>query len=208
MKARDPGNCPQINDRIPFVTIALPNSKKMLQADRIEHPDYIIANKLKVDYLFYITNQIMNPCIQFFELITDRLGAIFNQIIEKETTRNEKMFDQKARIVGLKKLQKYGITVNEKNPDEDWDPDADFVTNTKSKSSIQVDEMLASHSINKSTIARAKKQDKIAKNKDKSNGLATTKRKNKVLDLLIAEMNEKMDNIESINLDDILSKMN
>jgi DNA polymerase elongation subunit (family B) len=204
MKARDPGNCPQINDRIPFVTIALPNSKKMLQADRIEHPDYIIANKLKVDYLFYITNQIMNPCIQFFELITDKLGLIFNEIIDKETDRNEKMFDQKARVAGLKKLEKFGITVSENKNNDDWDPDAGFAS--KTKSSIPVDEMLAAHSVNKLTASRAKKEAKIAKATTKSVGY--TKRKNKVLDLLIAEMNENMDNIKSINLDDILSKMN
>jgi len=209
IKARDLGNCPQINDRIPFVTVALPNSKKMLQADRIEHPDYIIANNLKVDYLFYITNQIMNPCIQFFELITDRLGLIFKQIIDKETDRNEKMFDQKARVTGLKKLEKYGIISNKTIPEEDWDPDAEFIINHKLNSSIQVDEMLVSHTINRSTIARAKKDmQKMKDVKKKSTSLVTTRRKNKVLDLLISEMNEKVENIESINLDDILSKMN
>ena len=203
MKIRDPGNCPQINDRIPFVTVAHENSKKMLQADRIEHPDYIIANKLKVDYLFYITNQIMNPCIQFFELITDELGDIFNQIIKTENNRNEKMFDQKARVAGLKKLKKYGIvskdSISKNNEDDDWDPDSEFVN--KSKSKLPVDELLASHSVNNATIARAKKD----KNKIKS--VNYTKRKNKALDMLISEMNEKLENIESNTLDDILSKI-
>ncbi len=206
MKARDPGACPQINDRIPFVTVALENSKKLLQADRIEHPDYIIANNLKVDYLFYITNQIMNPCIQFFELITDKLPAMFNEIIQKETVRNEKMFDQKARKAGIKKLEKYGITMDQADNSgvDDWDPDSSF--KTKSKSSLEVDTMLADWSINKSVIAKAKKEAKAAKKTQKS--VNYNKRKNKVLDMLVAEMNEKIENISSTNLDDILSKIN
>jgi DNA polymerase elongation subunit (family B) len=183
MKARDPGNCPQINDRIPFVTVALENSKKLLQADRIEHPDFITANNLKVDYLFYITNQIMNPCIQFFELITDKLPAIFNEIIQKETIRNEKMFDQKARKAGIKKLEKYGITLDQDQTTDDWDPDASF----KSKSNLPIDSMLADWSINKSMQAKAKKQAKTAKQTKKTDNY--TKRKNKVLDMLVAEMN-------------------
>ena len=38
---------------------------RVLQGDSIEHPDYIKENNLQVDYLFYLTNQIMNPTIQF-----------------------------------------------------------------------------------------------------------------------------------------------
>lgn len=205
IKARDPGACPQINDRIPFVTVALENSKKMLQADRIEHPDYIIANNLKVDYLFYITNQIMNPCVQFFELITDKLPAMFNEIIQKETARNEKMFDQKARKAGIKKLEKYGITMDQaaNSGADDWDPDAGFA---KSKSALPVDTMLADWNVNKSVIAKARKEAKAAKQTAKS--VNYTKRKNKVLDMLVAEMNEKIENINSTGLDDILSKLN
>ncbi len=205
MKARDPGACPQINDRIPFVTVALENSKKLLQADRIEHPDYINANNLKVDYLFYITNQIMNPCIQFFELITDKLPAIFNEIIQKETTRNEKMFDQKARKAGIKKFEKYGITMDQTQDQgvDDWDPDASF--KNKSKSALPIDSMLADWSVNKSIKAKATKAAKVASQATKTQTF--NKRKNKVLDMLVAEMNEKVENISSIGLDDILSKI-
>jgi DNA polymerase elongation subunit (family B) len=63
---RDPGNKPQVNDRIPFVYIAVPNAK--LQGDRIENPDYIVENNLQIDSLHYITNQIMNPVLQLYAL--------------------------------------------------------------------------------------------------------------------------------------------
>ena len=63
---RDPGNKPQVNDRIPFVYINVPDAK--LQGDRIENPDYIVENKLPIDSLHYITNQIMNPVLQLYAL--------------------------------------------------------------------------------------------------------------------------------------------
>ena len=66
MAERDLGNKPQVNDRIPFIYIDITSGTKSLatsklQGDKIEHPDYIIQNKLKPDYEHYITNQIMKP---------------------------------------------------------------------------------------------------------------------------------------------------
>ena len=93
MAERDPGNKPRSNDRIPYVYITLPDSalyryktllkkdengipikkrfkNKILQGDRIEHIDYVRKHpeKCKIDYKFYITNQIMNPVIQVMDL--------------------------------------------------------------------------------------------------------------------------------------------
>ena len=80
MSQRDPGNKPQSNDRVPFVYIEV-DRKVKLQGERVEHPQYIKENKLKIDYLFYITNQIMKPAIQFLELITKNPEAIFKKYI-------------------------------------------------------------------------------------------------------------------------------
>lgn len=84
IKERDPGNVPQLNDRIPFITIE--NNKKILQSHKIENPDYIKQNNLKIDYLFYLTNQIKNPAIQFLELIMDQslISELFNDISNKK----------------------------------------------------------------------------------------------------------------------------
>jgi DNA polymerase elongation subunit (family B) len=89
MSIRDPGNKPQLNDRIPYAYIQVKRSKNkdVLQGDLIEHPDYIIKNNLKLDYLFYITNQIMNPTIQFFELMMDKPEKIFANAIQKEINK-------------------------------------------------------------------------------------------------------------------------
>ena len=67
MGERDPGNKPQLFDRIPFAYIQT-KEKCLLQGDRIEHPDYIRQHKLKPDYEFYITNQILKPISQIFAL--------------------------------------------------------------------------------------------------------------------------------------------
>ena len=45
-----------------------PKPKKVLQGNRIEHPDYIQEKGLKLDYDFYISNQIMNPVKQVLDL--------------------------------------------------------------------------------------------------------------------------------------------
>ena len=68
MGVRDPGNKPAPGDRIPYVYIYT-NKKKELQGNKIEHPDYIRKNRLKIDYGFYITNQIMKPVLQIYSLV-------------------------------------------------------------------------------------------------------------------------------------------
>lgn len=91
MKVRDPGNCPQSNDRIQYAYIISSGNVK-LQGDRIEHIDYIVQNKLKIDYLFYITNQIIKPSVQFLELICDNPEeTIFKPYILSESNKNLKM---------------------------------------------------------------------------------------------------------------------
>jgi DNA polymerase elongation subunit (family B) len=68
MGIRDPGNKPGPGDRIPYVYI-LTKKKKDLQGNKIEHPDYIKQKKIKIDYGFYISNQIMKPVLQIYSLV-------------------------------------------------------------------------------------------------------------------------------------------
>lgn len=96
MKARDPGNAPVSNDRIPYVFV-VPNGPVNLQGDRIEHVDYVVQNKLKIDYLYYITNQIMKPALQFLELVAKNPKVMFDKVI---------MIEQNCRI-GVKPVMTY-----------------------------------------------------------------------------------------------------
>lgn len=87
---RDPGNCPQSGDRIEFAAVQLANvTRNTLQGERIETPQYIADKKLKIDYEFYMTNQIMNPALQFLSLAIPRADKIFEEF--KIRTENERM---------------------------------------------------------------------------------------------------------------------
>jgi DNA polymerase elongation subunit (family B) len=76
--ARDPGNKPSSGDRIPFVYINSSN-KKALQGEKIETPTFIAENNLKIDYSFYITNQIMKPVQQLFALVLEKIWEMQNK---------------------------------------------------------------------------------------------------------------------------------
>ena len=86
---RDPGNKPSTGSRVPYVYIQT-KGKIKLQGDRIESPSYIIKNKLKPDYTFYITNQIMKPVQQVF-------GLVLNQI--KEFNKVSAEFSRQKRLI-------------------------------------------------------------------------------------------------------------
>ena len=76
---RDPGNKPQVNDRIPFVYINTDDkSKNILQGDRIETPQFIKENKLMPNYQFYITNQIQKPVCQIYGLCVEQIPGYKN----------------------------------------------------------------------------------------------------------------------------------
>ena len=76
--ARDPGNKPCSGDRIPFVYINCLDTGA-LQGDKIETPQFIIENELKIDYSFYITNQIMKPVQQVFALVLEKIWIMQNK---------------------------------------------------------------------------------------------------------------------------------
>jgi len=74
MGKRDPGNKPSSGDRIPFVYIETKN-KNGLQGEKIEHPEFITKNKIRPNYAFYITNQIMKPVQQVFALVLEKMDS-------------------------------------------------------------------------------------------------------------------------------------
>lgn len=96
MEKRNGGVVYQSNERVEFVYI-VPERDTGLQCDRIEDPEYIIKNKLQIDYVYYIDHQIMNPAMQFLELITKDAENIFI----------DKMTFETARRKGMESLLKY-----------------------------------------------------------------------------------------------------
>jgi len=72
MEERDPGNKPQVGDRLAYLYVAERKGEKK-QGDKIEHVDYAREKGLKPDVEFYITNQIQNPVAQLFALALEQL---------------------------------------------------------------------------------------------------------------------------------------
>ena len=88
MAIRDPGNKPQINDRIPFAYVHRPRpvkGKKVLQGDMVDTPEYIKQHNMKVDYTHYIEKQVRKPASQILELIVtpSRVKRFFDGISSK-----------------------------------------------------------------------------------------------------------------------------
>ena len=112
MTLRNPGAAPQPNTRMPFAYIHV-NDKdkraimreprytskktkatKLMQGDMIEDPDYIIKNKMKLDYVFYITNQIEKPITQLMELFDNEFNKnVMKPIIKQAEARSKGFMD-------------------------------------------------------------------------------------------------------------------
>ncbi len=114
--ARDPGNKPGPGDRIPFVYIST-KDKKALQGEKIETPTFIIENKLKIDYSFYITNQIMKPVQQVFALVLEKIWEKNNkkpklnkfkkdvENLRKEYLDDTEKFEEKLEALRCKEIK-------------------------------------------------------------------------------------------------------
>ena len=107
MAERDPGNKPQVGDRIAYVFV---EGREGKQGDRIDHVDYVKSHNLKPDVEFYITNQIQNPVAQLFALKIEEVEGYkeprpsYKTLYEEEL---EKRGDsEEATLAVLKKKEK------------------------------------------------------------------------------------------------------
>jgi len=115
MGVRDPGNKPSVGDRIPFAYIHSAN-RKALQGERIEYPQFITENKLRIDYGHYITNQIMKPVLQVFSLVLEDMPNFKDKLVKKRKLASEiqkyreeiddtEKFDKKVEALRNKEVQ-------------------------------------------------------------------------------------------------------
>jgi DNA polymerase delta subunit 1 len=110
---RDPGNKPAVNDRIQYIYIK--NSEAKLQGDKIEIPEFIVENELEPDYLHYITNQIMKPVLQLYELCLTELNdykeehdyweKIEEELMKKDMYKDDKRRGNRLQNLRLRKVQ-------------------------------------------------------------------------------------------------------
>jgi DNA polymerase elongation subunit (family B) len=116
MTARDPGNKPGPGDRIPFAYIST-KDKKALQGEKIETPTFINENGLKIDYSFYITNQIMKPVQQVFALVLEKIWEMQRKLpkikqykkeidnLRKEYYDDNEKFEEKVEVLRCKEIK-------------------------------------------------------------------------------------------------------
>jgi hypothetical protein len=85
---RDPGNKPKSGDRIKYVFFKHSNPKALV-GERIETPEFILSQKLEIDYQYYITNQLMKPLQQLFGLALDQICILQNKKSAIKTLQKE-----------------------------------------------------------------------------------------------------------------------
>jgi DNA polymerase elongation subunit (family B) len=107
---RDPGNKPKPGDRVKYVFITT-NKTKALMGDRIETPEFINSEGLKIDYTHYITNQLMKPLQQLFGLAVESIWEYQRKpsavkTFKKEMAAMEKEFGGDWEVY-MKKREKY-----------------------------------------------------------------------------------------------------
>ncbi len=65
-------------------------TKKLLQGDLLETPQYVTENKLKLDYLYYFEKQIKKPIEQIFELDKSiNLKKIVDEVIRSDLNKKK-----------------------------------------------------------------------------------------------------------------------
>jgi DNA polymerase elongation subunit (family B) len=106
---RDPGNKPKPGDRIKYVYFN--NKSAKLQGDKIETPEFIIENKLQIDYTHYITNQLMKPLQQLFGLAIEQIWELQHKSLAIKTFKKDMMTLKKETgddiEIFMKKREKY-----------------------------------------------------------------------------------------------------
>jgi hypothetical protein len=122
MSQRDPGNKPQSNDRIPYIFIHkdVKKGEKLLQGDKVEHPQYIKENPTtcKPDFMYYLEHQIQTPCIQLFALELEQLDGykanwMDDKILQRlrEKGKNEKEIEDKR--IALREAEANKLLIGE-----------------------------------------------------------------------------------------------
>ena len=113
---RDPGNKPKPGDRMRYMFF-VNSDKNALNGEKIETPEYIKNKKLKIDYSYYVTNQLMKPLQQLFGLAVEKIWekqnkniAIKNykkeiESIKKECNDDYELFQKKREKIASAKVK-------------------------------------------------------------------------------------------------------
>lgn len=99
MKERDPYNCPQVGERVPYVFKKVTNPKA-LQFERVEDPQYLVQNCIPIDFDYYFEHQFKSAIETiFYPILKDELEEkMFKNIVQEKPpkrTRKVKSIEMK-----------------------------------------------------------------------------------------------------------------
>lgn len=83
---RDPSFNYSIGDRIPYVMIKK-DFKETKKCEMSEHPLYVIENNLRIDYQFYLNNQLKGPIERVFQYVVKDMNELFSGAHMDHTNR-------------------------------------------------------------------------------------------------------------------------
>ena len=81
-------------------------SPNIIQGDRIEDPTYIKTNNIPIDYIFYLTNQILKPAAQFYSFNIEKLEGYSDDMLNELDKDN---FEKRCEIAGKLLFDKFLI---------------------------------------------------------------------------------------------------
>jgi DNA polymerase delta subunit 1 len=103
MRDRDPGSAPNIGDRINYVITETDDPRAKIY-EKSESPEVVKEKNLKIDYLYYINNQIRNPVDEVLQILVSDSSKIFDDVIENTVkVRNEQI--KQSKIKAKNKLE-------------------------------------------------------------------------------------------------------
>ena len=100
---RESGNKPGAGDRISYAYFKNEN-KKALQGDKIETKEFILKNNMPLDYIHYISNQIMKPLLQIYALELENIPEFKNRQnqLKIKKTAKELLWEEELEKINLK----------------------------------------------------------------------------------------------------------
>jgi len=86
MRERNPGIQISTSERIRMVMKLVPDAgrKNILQSQIVEDPDYLVENNERVDYRWYITNQLRKQIIEIFSILMEDPQDILDPILKED----------------------------------------------------------------------------------------------------------------------------
>ena len=105
MRNRDPGSAPNIGDRIDYIFVEIPDNPKAKLFEKAESLKVAQENNMKIDYLYYITNQIHNPVSEILQILVDDSEKIFTEATHDYVKKREKEIQEAKNKSRLEKGQ-------------------------------------------------------------------------------------------------------